>query len=104
MEGELRKSSTGWFGGGPEPSAGDVSTMPLSCATLLTATPFQFMMLYPVNSLLSADRFNMIKIGPELRAWMAKVEARPAYQRGMARLKEEEAKQKTEKAAGAEQS
>ncbi len=52
------------------------------------------MLCYPINSLLTAERFQPIKIGPELREWMARVEARPAYKRGMQRLKDEEAKVK----------
>jgi hypothetical protein len=84
--------------------------------------PTQYMLLFPVHSLLNADKFSNIKFGSELKKWMERVEARwvvavlglffvsfcllliqlcansirPAYQRGMARLREEEAKAKAE--------
>lgn len=74
LEEELKKTPHGWFGGDESPSAGD------------------YMMLYPVQSLLTSEKFSSIKFGDELRNWMKAVEARPAYQRGLKRLNEEEAK------------
>ncbi|KAJ9104774.1 hypothetical protein QFC19_003915 [Naganishia cerealis] len=76
MESELGKTAHGWFSGTSEPGAGD------------------FMMCYPLNVLINTGRMPEIEVGPNLRKWMAAVEARPAFQRGKQRLEEEERKAK----------
>lgn len=46
-------------------------------------------MLTPIN----AVQGNKVPLGPNTQAWVKRVKSRPAYQRAMARMKDEEAKQ-----------
>lgn len=49
------------------------------------------MLLYPINAMLTnPSRAGGMELGPKLQDWMKRVEARPAYQRGLERLKKEE--------------
>lgn len=56
------------------------------------------MMCYPINVLVNTDRMPEINVGPNLRKWMQRVEARPAFQRAKGKIEEEERKAKDAKA------
>lgn len=53
------------------------------------------MMEFPLNSIAYGGRKNAFVLGPKTQAWIDAVRARPAFERAMARMKEEEEKQKT---------
>ncbi|GMK56455.1 hypothetical protein CspeluHIS016_0302950 [Cutaneotrichosporon spelunceum] len=53
-----------------------------------------FMMLFPLNSIAEGTRKGQYEIGPATRRWVDSISARPAYQRAVARIDEEEAGQK----------
>jgi hypothetical protein len=58
------------------------------------------MMLYPIHAVITnPSRVEGLTIGPNIQAWWDKVQAREAYQRGVARLEQEEAKAKDAKDA-----
>lgn len=49
------------------------------------------MLLYPLHAVLSnPDRVAGLEVGPKIKDWMKRVEARPAYQKGLKRLQDEE--------------
>ena len=64
------------------------------------------MLLYPINAIVSGgrDRVAGLTIGPRVLDWMTRVQARPAYQRGLKRLQEEEARARAARSATEEQS
>jgi hypothetical protein len=54
----------------------------------------QFMMFFPINSLVAGSRKDMgFKTGPNIQKWWEKVMAREACKKGMARLQKEEDEQ-----------
>jgi len=57
------------------------------------------MLLFPIQAVINdPSRVNGLTVGPGLVAWLERVHARPAYQRGIKRQLEEEAKAKEDKA------
>jgi len=53
------------------------------------------MMEFPLHSIAYGGRKNSFTLGPKTQAWVDAIRARPAFERAMARIKEEEEKQKT---------
>lgn len=54
----------------------------------------QFMMFFPINSLVAGSRKDMgFKVGPNARKWWERVMARPACKKAMERLQREEEEQ-----------
>jgi glutathione S-transferase len=51
-------------------------------------------MFFPLNSIDKGGRKGQFEIGDATKRWLESVRARPAYQRAVARMEEEEAGQK----------
>jgi glutathione S-transferase len=52
------------------------------------------MMFYPLDSLANAGRKGQYELGPNILAWIKRMQERPAMQRAQARQAEEEEKQR----------
>ncbi|OCF76815.1 glutathione transferase [Kwoniella mangroviensis CBS 8886] len=76
-ESAINKTQHGWFSGTDKPGSGD------------------FMMFFAINSLLAGTRAGAFNVGDGLKGWYKRVLERPAAQRALQRIKEEEEKAKS---------
>lgn len=57
---------------------------------VVKAADIQFMMHYPLDSLPNGSRKWEFVVGPNTRAWIARIHRRPSYRRSLERLRAEE--------------
>ncbi|WVW78591.1 hypothetical protein I302_100547 [Kwoniella bestiolae CBS 10118] len=76
-EAAINKTQHGWFSGTDKPGSGD------------------FMMFFAINSLLAGTRAGAFNVGEGLKGWYKRVLDRPAAQRALQKIKEEEEKAKS---------
>ena len=90
-------SSAEYFSGNDKPGEGDVGPLTLRNTHYPiddSLTLQQFMMFFPINSLVAGSRKEMgFKVGPNTKKWWERVMARPACKKGMERLQREEEEQ-----------